>query len=151
MITPAALAAAAMGLGSGPTVVSPSVNITITRALVEGAASSSDALVKASAWLVLPPAVSASTAAFRSATEVISWVSCVAVLAKLTTAMRLPEPIWPSCVPSVASSIMSINAFAPFFRFASALPAILPDRSRISTMSVGFDTISGAAVNDSFT
>ena len=151
MVTPAALAAAAMGLGSGPAVVSPSVNITITGALVEGPANSSDALVNASAWFVFPPAVRASTAAFKSATDVISCVSAVAVSAKLTTAMRLPEPICPSCVPSVASSMMSINALAPFFRFANALPAMLPERSRISTMSVGFDTISGSAVKDSRT
>lgn len=55
---------------------------------------------------------------------------------------RDPEPICPSCVPSVASSIISINGLAPFFRFARAQPAMLPERSKISTISVGLDTIS---------
>ena len=57
----------------------------------------------------------------------------------------------PSPEPSVASSIISINFLAPFLRLASGLPAILPERSRISTISVGLDTISGYAVRDSFT
>ena len=40
---------------------------------------------------------------------------------------------------------------APFFRFSSGLPAMLPERSRISTISVGLETISGAAVSPSVT
>ena len=34
--------------------------------------------------------------------------------AKLKTAIRLPEPIWPSRVPSVASSMMSMAALNAF-------------------------------------
>lgn len=43
---------------------------------------------------------------------------------------------------------MSANAFAPFFRFGNALPDILPERSKISTISTGFAAISGSAVKD---
>ena len=92
---------------------------------------------KASAWLVFPPAVRASTASFRSATEVMSWVSAVADPAKLTMPMRLPEPICPSAAPSVASSMMSMKVSAPAFMLARGGPVMLPDRSRTRTMSVG--------------
>ena len=102
MMMPCARAAAATGLGSGPAVVWPSVNITMTFALDEAGSNSAVACSNASAWLVFPPAVSASMAVSRSATEVISCVSCVAVAAKLTMPMRLPEPISPSCALSVA-------------------------------------------------
>ena len=44
---------------------------------------------------------------------------------------------------------MDQDAFAPSFILASGSPAILPERSSIRTMSVGLDTISGAAVSDS--
>ena len=56
MTIPAALAAAATGAGGAPAVVFPSVNMTITFAFVEAGSNSSIALVKASAWLVEPPA-----------------------------------------------------------------------------------------------
>lgn len=55
---PQARAAAAMGAGGSPVVVSPSVNITITRLFVEPV-SRAVASVNASPWLVRPPAVSA--------------------------------------------------------------------------------------------
>ena len=74
-------------------VVLPSVNSTMTLALGEAGSNSWVALAKASAWLVLPPADRPSTAAFRASTEVISWVLATAVLEKLTTPIRLPEPI----------------------------------------------------------
>ena len=80
-------------------VVLPSVKSTMIFWALELGSNSSPALVKASAWLVEPAAVKLSTAAFRAATEVISWVSFVAVLAKLTTAIRLPPPICPSWLP----------------------------------------------------
>ncbi len=57
--------------------------------------------------------------------------------------IRLPEPICPSGVPSVASSIISINLLAPLFKLSSGLPAMLPDLSRIRTISVGEVVISG--------
>lgn len=145
MMMPEALAASAMGAAGGPAVVFPSVNITMTLALDEAGSNSPTALVKASAWLVGPPAVRASTAASRSATEVISWVSAVAVPAKLTMPMRLPEPMIPSAVPSVASSMISMKVFAPTFRSARGWPAMLPERSSTSTMSVGLVEMSGAA------
>ena len=130
--------------------VTPSVNMTITFALVLAGSNSASALVNASAWLVEPPALNASTAALRSATEVINPVSCTAVSAKLTIPIRLPLPICPSCAPSVASSMMSMNTLAASFRLGR-LCAILPERSRISTISVGFVVMSGAAVSASVT
>ena len=93
---------------------------------------------KASAWLVEPAAVRLSTAAFRAATEVISWVSFVAVLAKLTTAIRLPPPICPSWLPPVDSARISIKVLAPAFMLARGAPAILLDRSRTRTTSAGW-------------
>ena len=42
--------------------------------------------------------------------------------------------------------MISINVFTPIFRSARDCPAMLPERSRMSTMSVGLLTISGAAV-----
>ncbi len=63
--------------------------------------------------------------------------------------MRLPEPICPSGAPPVASLMISINVFAPSFKLASAEPLMLPERSSTSTISVGLETISGAAVSDS--
>lgn len=81
--------------------VLPSVNITMTFALLELGSKSPTALSKASAWLVLPPATRASTAFFRASTEVIIWVFCMAVLAKLTMPMWLPEPISPEGWPPV--------------------------------------------------
>ena len=145
MTTPEALAAAATGAGGGPAVVFPSVNMTMTFALEEAGSKSWTASAKASAWLVEPPAVSPSTADFRSSTEVIICVSAAAVLAKLTMAIRLPEPIFPSWELSVASSIMSIKVFAPIFMFSRGTPAILPERSRTRAISVGLDAMSGAA------
>lgn len=64
------------GLGSGPAVVFPSVNMTMTLAFVEFGSNSAVAFAKASAWFVKPPAARLSTAAFSSSTEVMSWVSC---------------------------------------------------------------------------
>ena len=93
MVIPRARAAAAIGAGGTPVVVFPSVNMTITLWLVEAASNSSIALVNASPWLVLPPAVNELTAFFSVATEVISCVSAVAVLEKLTIPIWLPEPI----------------------------------------------------------
>ena len=122
MMIPEALAAAAMGAGGGPAVVLPSVNMTMTLALVEAASNSWIAWVKASAWLVEPPAERLSTASLRVATEVISCVLAVAVSAKLTIPMWLPEPMFPSFTPSVASSMMSIKVLAP----VSYLPAVCP-------------------------
>lgn len=90
---PPRTAAAAIGAGGTPVVVFPSVNMTITLWLVEAASNSSIALVNASPWLVLPPAVNELTAFFSVATEVISCVSAVAVLEKLTIPIWLPEPI----------------------------------------------------------
>ena len=95
------------------------------------------ALVKASAWLVEPPAVRPSTALLRVATEVISRVFCTASSAKLTIPIRLPMPMLPSWVPSVASSMISINVLAPAFMLASGAPDMLPERSSTSAMSVG--------------
>ena len=137
MMIPCARAAAATGAGGSLAVVLPSVNITITLALPEGGLNSSVALANASAWLVLPPADRASTASFRVSTEVMSAASTEAVSAKLTIPIRLPEPIYPSCTPSVASSMMSIKVLAPSFMLASGAPAMLPERSSTSTMSVG--------------
>ena len=77
-------------------VVTPSVNITITLALVDDGSKRASALVNASAWLVLPPEVKASTAELSVATEVISLASAVAVFAKLTMPIWLPPPILPS-------------------------------------------------------
>lgn len=65
--------------------------------------------------------------------------------------IRLPEPICPSCALSVASSMMSMNFFAPLLRLSSGLPAMLPDRSRIRTMSVGALVMSGEADSASVT
>ena len=124
MIIPEALAASAIGVGGTPTVVFPSVNITITLAFDDVGSNSCTALVKASAWLVSPPAEMPSTAALSVATEVISCASTLALLAKLTMPMRLPEPIFPSCELSVDSSIISMNVFAP------ALQAARPSCSR---------------------
>lgn len=131
--------------------VLPSVNRTITLALLEAGSNRAVASSKASAWLVFPPAVRLSTAVFRLSTEVMSCVSAVAVLAKLTIPMRLPDPIWPSSAPSVASSIMSMNVLAPIFMFAKGAPVMLPERSSTKTISVGFETMSGAAVKASDT
>ena len=136
-----------MGAGGAPMVVLPSVNRTMILALGEAGSNSWVALAKASAWLVLPPAVRPSTAVFRASTEVVSWVLATAVLEKLTTPIRLPEPIWPSLVLSVASSMRSIKVLAPSFKFASGLPVMLPERSRTRTISVGLETMSGAAVS----
>lgn len=96
MMIPWALAAAATGAGGKPAVVLPSVNRTITLALFEDGSNIWVALVNASPWLVLPPADKPSTAAFRASTDVISCVSAVAELEKLTMAILLPEPISPS-------------------------------------------------------
>lgn len=115
MIMPAARAAAATGAGGAPTVVAPSVKSTMTFPLAEEGSKSAMALEKASAWLVPPPAVRPSTADFRVAVSVMRGTLAVAVLAKLTTAMRLPEPIWPSTVLSVDWSMMSIKVLAPSF------------------------------------
>ena len=145
MMIPAARAAAATGLGGGPAVVFPSVNMTMTLAFVEAGSNSWIAFSKASAWFVDPPAERLSTAVFKSATEVISCVSAVAVFAKLTIPIRLPDPICPSWALSVASSIISINVFAPAFILARGDPAMLPERSSTRAMSVGFEEISGAA------
>ena len=101
--------------------------------------------------MVLPPAVSWSTAFFSVSTEVMSCVFSVAVSAKLTMPMRLPEPIWPLAVPPVASAMISINVFAPVFILARGVPAILPERSNTRTISVGLEMISGAAVRESVT
>ena len=65
---PAALAAAATGAGGEPEVVWPSVNMTMTFVFEDMESKSPTASVNASAWLVEPPAVSVSTAVFRSAT-----------------------------------------------------------------------------------
>ena len=83
-------------------------------------------------------------ALLRSATEVISGALTVAVSAKLTMPMRLPEPM-ESGAPPVDSAKISTKALAPSFKFARGLPAILPERSRIRTISVGLEMISGAA------
>ena len=125
--------------------VFPSVNIMITLALEEAGSKSWIALEKASAWLVAPPAISPSTAFFKSSVEVISPVSATATLAKLTIPMWLPEPIFPSWELSVDSSIISIKVFAPSFILARGLPVMLPERSSTRTMSVGLEEISGAA------
>ena len=119
-------------------VVLPSVKSTMIFWALEPGSNSSPALVKASAWLVEPAAVRLSTAAFRAATEVISWVSFVAVLAKLTTAIRLPPPICPSWLPPVDSARISIKVLAPAFMLARGAPAILLDRSRTRTTSAGW-------------
>lgn len=142
---PEARAAAATGAGGGPTVVFPSVNMTMTRAFEEAGSKSWAAVEKASAWLVSPPASRLSTADFKLATEVIRWVLVVAESAKLTIPMRLPEPIFPSWLLSVASSIISIKVFAPAFILARGDPVILPERSSTKTISVGFEAMSGAA------
>ena len=150
MMMPWALASSATGAGGRPAVVLPSVNMTMTLALEEDGSNRSMALVKASAWLVLPPALSESTAFFRVSTEVMSWVLAVAVLAKLTTPMWLPEPIW-SGKPPVAWAMISMKLLAPSFRFSRGSPSMLPERSKVSTISVGLATISGAAVMASVT
>ena len=93
---PAALASAATGAGGAPAVVLPSVNITMTLALEEAGSKSWIALEKASAWLVAPPAARPSTTFFKVSVEVMSPVSAVAILAKLTIPIWLPEPIFPS-------------------------------------------------------
>ena len=72
---PAARAAAATGLGSGPAVVFPSVNMTMTLAFVEFGSNSAFSFAKASAGFVKPPAARLSTAAFSSSTEGMSWVA----------------------------------------------------------------------------
>ena len=81
MIVPAARAAAAIGAGAGPEVVTPSVNMTITRALDEPGSNSACAFLNASPWFVPPPASIASTASFSCETE---WFSlrdaCAAAL-----------------------------------------------------------------------
>ena len=120
-------------------VVLPSVNMTMTLAFPELVSKRARAWLKASAWLVFPPAVSPSTAVFRSSTDVIIWVFCTAVLAKLTMPMRLPEPISPSGCPPVDCEMMSMKVLAPVFMLASGVPAILPERSRIRAMSVGLE------------
>ena len=146
MMVPAARAAAAIGPGAGPEVVTPSVNMTMTRALDEVFSKSPCALAKASPWFVPPPAVRPFIALLRSATEVSSGDTTVAVASKLTMPMRLPEPISPEPEPPVDSEMMSINVFAPSFMSASGAPLMLPEQSSASTMSVGLVTISGAAV-----
>ena len=47
--------------------------------------------------------------------------------------------------------MMSINLFAPLLRLARGFPTMLPERSRISTMSAGLLVMSGSAVSDSLT
>ena len=47
--------------------------------------------------------------------------------------------------------MMSINFFAPFFMLVSGLPAMLPERSSTSTMSVGVLLMSGEADSASVT
>ena len=131
--------------------VFPSVNMTITFALPELGENRAVAWAKASAWLVLPPADKASTASFSVSTEVIIWVSWVAVSAKLTIPMRLPAPISPVGWPPVDWAMISINVFAPAFILTSGVPAILPERSRTRAISTGLDMISGAAVSASVT
>ena len=84
-------------------------------------------------------------------TDVVSGDSSVAVDEKPTIPIALPEPIVPSFVPSVDSSMMSMNALAPAFRLSKGTPAILPDLSSISTMSVGELTMSGDALSASIT
>ena len=86
----------ATGAGGIPEVVFPSVNMTMTFSLEEEGSKRDAAVENASAWLVDPPAESAATAAFKSATEVISCVSADALPEKLTIPIWLPEPICPS-------------------------------------------------------
>ena len=129
----------------------PSVNMTMTFALLELGSKSEMALEKASAWLVLPAAARASTAFFRVSTEVMSCVLSIAVSAKLTMPIWLPKPIWPLAVPPVDSAMMSMKVLAPVFILASGVPVMLPERSSTRTMSVGFAIISGAAVSASVT
>lgn len=142
-MAPACLAAAATGAGGGPAVVLPSVNMTMIWPLEEDGSKSEAAVEKAAAWLVVPPADSPWTAAFRSETEVIRLVSAVAELEKLVMAIRLPEPM--PAPPPVDWAMMSMKVSAPSFMLASGTPAILPDRSSTSTISTGFSTILGAA------
>ena len=44
---------------------------------------------------------------------------------------------------------MSMNVFAPAFMLASGTPLILPEQSSTRAMSVGLETMSGAAVSAS--
>ena len=46
--------------------------------------------------------------------------------------------------------MISMNLSTPLFKLESGLPDMLPERSSISTMSVGFVMISGSPVSDSF-
>ena len=125
--------------------------MTMTLSLLELGSKRAMALEKASAWLVLPPAERESTAFFKVDTEVISWVFCWAVSAKLTMPMWLPEPISPEDWPPVDWEMMSMKVFAPVFMLVSGVPVILPERSSTSAMSVGVEIISGAAVRASVT
>ena len=147
MMMPLSLAAWARGAGGRPVVVLPSVKRTMTLALPLAVSSRSVAFWKASPWLVLPLETKESTAAFRASTEVLRGASTWALLAKLTTPMRLPEPIWPSAAPPVASARMSMKVFAPSFMLARGVPAMLPERSRTRAMSVGLAMMLGAAVS----
>ena len=44
-----------------------------------------------------------------------------------------------------------MNFFAPFFKFASGLPDMLPERSKTRMISVGLVKIFGSAVKESLT
>ena len=101
--------------------------------------------------MVLPSATRASTAFLSASTEVMSCVLSIAVSAKLTMPIRLPEPICPLAVPPVDSAMMSIKVLAPVFMLESGVPVMLPERSSTRTISVGLVIISGAAVSASVT
>ena len=141
-----------MGAGGGPAVVLPSVNSTITFTGLVPVSNSWVAVAKASPWLVLPPAVRASTAPFSWLTEAVKGASTTADEEKLTTPMRVPEPKSPLPLPSsVACCMMSIKVSDPSFMAASGTPDMLPERSSTNTISVGFSMMSGAAVSASVT
>ncbi len=124
-------------------VVLPSVNRTMIFCALEAGSNSSPALVNASAWLVEPAAVRLLTAAFKAATDVISWVSCVAVLAKLTTAIRLPPPIWPSWLATGGLCKDVNEGIRTGLHAGQRNASHALDRSSTRTISAGFSIMSG--------
>ena len=108
-------------------------------------------LLNAGAALYIAGKAETLAAGVALAAELIDSGKALAVLEKLTMPMRLPPPIWPSSLPSVDSSMIRMNFFAPLFRLAIGLPAMLWERSRISTMSTGLPAILGSAVRERVT
>ena len=144
MITPDALAAAATGAAGGPTVVFPSVNITITFAFAD---------VGSNNWVLGKSVRMVGGAARRQA--VYRTFECVYGGDQLCVSRGCigkadnPDPAAGTDIAVrrvVGRFINDINkGFCPSFHVGKWLPAILPERSSTRTTSAGLEEMSGAA------